>query len=98
MTDIPVVSATETLLASELREQARSATSRLVLDLTATRHVDGAALSALVSLYRRLSEQGGKVVLCGLNPDLREIFERTVLSKLIPIVLDRGQALEEARR
>lgn len=90
----------ERLDGAELRQYSRSvpAGGRVVVDLSSTQGLDGAALSALVTLYGRLRAEGGKLVLCGLNPRVREPLERTLLAKFIPHAVDQAQATQEARQ
>jgi len=83
---------------AELRRYSRRvpAGARVVLDLSSTQSLDGAGLSALVTLYGRLRSEGGKLVLCGLNPSVRDPLERTLLARFIPHALERAAAVAEA--
>ncbi len=70
----------------------------VVLDLSQTEVVDGQALAALITYYRKLTlELGGKLVLSGLNPEIRQFLDRTSLSRVLPITTDTHQALSEVR-
>lgn len=70
----------------------------VVLDLSLTDLVDGQALAALVTYYRKLTlELGGKLVISGLNPEIRQFLDRTSLSRVLPITTDSQQALTEVR-
>lgn len=70
----------------------------VVLDLSETEFVDGQALAALITYYRKLTlELGGRLVLSGLNPEVRQFLDRTSLSRVLPITTDTQQALTEVK-
>ncbi len=48
----------------------------------------------LVSLAKKLREDGGELRLANLNDDLRTLFELTKLDTLFPIADSRERALE----
>ena len=48
----------------------------------------------LVSLSKKIREQGGELRLSSLNEDLRTLFELTKLDTLFRIADDKDQALE----
>ena len=51
-------------------------------------------LIVLVSLSKKIREQGGELRLSSLNDDLRTLFELTKLDTLFKIADDKAQALE----
>jgi anti-anti-sigma factor len=51
----------------------------VVLDLRQVTFVSSVAFRPLLSLHRRLKERGGRMVLCGLTAEVREVFEVTRL-------------------
>ena len=53
--------------------------SHLVLDLREVKMLQTLALQALLSLQRKLAEQSGRIVLCGLSPIVVQILEITAL-------------------
>ena len=65
----------------------------VVVDFTRSGYIDSSGLGALVSLAKRLREQGGDLRLAGLNPDLRALFELTRLDALFPPYDTRCDAL-----
>ena len=66
---------------------------RFVLDFSGTGYIDSSGLGALVSLARKVREEGGDLRLSGLNEDLRSLFELTKLDTLFAIADTRDQAL-----
>ena len=65
----------------------------LVIDLSAVRFVDSSGLGALVSGFKNASAREGSLKLCGLQPQVRSMFELTRLHRVFEIF---GSA-EEAR-
>lgn len=58
---------------------------QFVLDGSALHFVDSMGLGALISLMRRVREQGGEVKIARLSADVRSIFEITRLHRLFDI-------------
>ncbi len=89
-------------VAPELRERIAHATregaSELVLDLTQTTFVDSMTLGVLLGGLKRLRDDGGRLRLVVDRPDIRRIFEITLLDGLFPIhaSLDEALAAEAA--
>lgn len=67
--------------------------AELVLDLTATSYVDSSGLAALVEGMKRARANGGDIKLCGLQPDVRSIFDMTRLIKVLDVFLTRAEAV-----
>lgn len=57
-------------------------TQHSVVDLTDVDEIDGYGLSSLVGLLARRRSNGGEVRLCGLDPELRQRFEKTFCDEL----------------
>lgn len=66
---------------------------RIVLDFSGVRFLSSQALAVLLTLRRKLEAVKGKVVICGLRPDLREIFRITKLEKIFEFQPDEERAL-----
>jgi anti-sigma B factor antagonist len=67
---------------------------KVLVDFTRTGYIDSSGLGVLVSLAKRLREDGGELRLANLNDDLRTLFELTKLDTLFPISDSRERALE----
>lgn len=85
-----------------VRELAQSQLSkghtRMVLDLSQVELADGQGLAGVVSFYRRLTvEHKGRLAIAGVNPELRQLLDRTSLSRVIPIGYDWQEALREVK-
>ena len=66
---------------------------KFVIDCTQTGYIDSSGLGALVTLSRKVREQGGELRIAGLNEDLRSLFELTKLDTLFHISPTADEAL-----
>ncbi len=66
---------------------------KLLIDFAKTGYIDSSGLGALVSISKKVREQGGELRLAGLNEDLRSLFELTKLDTLFAIADGSEQAL-----
>ncbi len=60
--------------ADRAREALRNVDGTCLLDCTGLDYIASAGLGLLAATQRRLLDQGGELVLAGLNPHLREVF------------------------
>ena len=67
---------------------------RVILDLTGVQYMDSSGVGTVVELKRRLERAGGRIVLVGLQPRVRSVFEITKLDKFFKIV----ESVEQARQ
>jgi anti-sigma B factor antagonist len=66
----------------------------LVVNLTDATYINSGGLRALVGAWRRARQEGGDLVLCGLNTRLQEIFSLVGFDKVFRIYA----TCEEARQ
>ena len=67
---------------------------KFVVDFSSTGYIDSSGLGVLVSLSKKIREQGGELRLSSLNEDLRTLFELTKLDTLFRITDTKEEALE----
>lgn len=67
---------------------------KFVVDFANTGYIDSSGLGVLVSLSKKIREQGGELRLANLNEDLRTLFELTKLDTLFRIANSREEALK----
>ncbi|MBM4184690.1 MAG: STAS domain-containing protein [Gemmatimonadetes bacterium] len=67
---------------------------KFVIDFANTGYIDSSGLGVLVSLSKKIREQGGELRLASLNEDLRTLFELTKLDTLFRIADTKDKALE----
>jgi anti-sigma B factor antagonist len=67
---------------------------KFVVDFEKTGYIDSSGLGVLVSLSKKVREQGGELRLANLNEDLKTLFELTKLDTLFHIADSRDAALD----
>ena len=80
-------------LAARLSEVIDEAPSALVLDLSGVTFLDSMALGVLLSGLKRLGESDGRLRVVIPRPEVRRIFEVTLLDRLFDIDASRDEAL-----
>src|SRR2546421_8811772 len=71
---------------------------RLLLDFSRVGYVSTYMLSVLKALARELKEAGGRLALCGLGPEIRQVFEVTLLTTVLPTYAGEREAIDSFRR
>jgi len=67
--------------------------SQLVVDLSEVRFVDSSGLGALVSGFKNASARSGNLKLCGLQPQVKSMFELTRLHRVFEILPGAEEAI-----
>jgi anti-anti-sigma factor len=67
-----------------------------VLDLSRLSYMGSAALGLMVNLRQQIKQSGGRLVLCGLSPQLLHIFKTCCMERLFKIVKSRPDAVAAA--
>lgn len=70
---------------------------RLVLDLAGLEYISSAGLRVLMLASRDVKARDGVMVVCGLQPIVREIFEISRFNVVFRVLPDRNAALGELR-
>lgn len=81
-------------LKQRVLEQLEGGDMKFVIDFSNTGYIDSSGLGVLVSLSKKIREQGGDLRLSSLNEDLRTLFELTKLDTLFRITDNKEEALE----
>lgn len=66
---------------------------KFLIDFTKTGYIDSSGLGVLVSLSKKIRDEGGDLRLAGLNEDLKTLFELTKLDTLFAIADSPAEAL-----
>jgi anti-sigma B factor antagonist len=66
---------------------------RFAIDLSGVNYLASSEIGFLVSLKRRIDRRQGRVVIFGVGPYIREIFETMNLVRVLDIVENFGAAL-----
>lgn len=75
-------------------EELEKGERKFLVDFTNTGYIDSSGLGVLVSLSKKIREQGGELRLASLNEDLKTLFELTKLDSLFRIADSRDEGLE----
>lgn len=80
-------------LKQKMLEELEGGDRKFVIDFANTGYIDSSGLGVLVSLSKKIREQGGELRLSSLNEDLRTLFELTKLDTLFRIADSKEEAL-----
>lgn len=80
-------------LKEKVLERLENGERKFLIDFAQTGYIDSSGLGVLVSLSKKIREQGGELRLASLNEDLRTLFELTKLDTLFQISKSRDDAL-----
>jgi anti-sigma B factor antagonist len=81
-------------LKQKVLEELEKGQRKFIIDFEKTGYIDSSGLGVLVSLSKKIREQGGELRLANLNEDLRTLFELTKLDTLFQIADSRDGALQ----
>ncbi|MCG6955651.1 MAG: STAS domain-containing protein [Gemmatimonadetes bacterium] len=81
-------------LKQKVLEHLEGGDRKFVIDFSNTGYIDSSGLGVLVSLSKKIREQGGELRLSSLNEDLRTLFELTKLDTLFKIADTKEEALD----
>ena len=81
-------------LKQKVLEELEGGERKFVVDFEKTGYIDSSGLGVLVSLSKKIREQGGELRLANLNEDPRTLFELTKLDTLFHIADSRDGALQ----
>ena len=71
-----------------------SGTQRLVVDLSQLEYVSSSGLRVLLLAAKRLQGTDGKIVLCALKDQIRQVFDLAGFSSILPIYGSRDEAIK----
>ena len=82
-------------LKARILEALEAGDRKFLIDFTHTGYIDSSGLGVLVSLSKKIRDEGGELKLAGLNDDLRTLFELTKLDTLFAISDTAADALTQ---
>jgi anti-sigma B factor antagonist len=80
-------------LRDEIAEVLNDGIHDLVIDLSEVTFVDSMTLGVLLGAMKRLRPQGGRLCIVVSDPNIRRIFEITLLDRVFPLYEDAERAL-----
>jgi stage II sporulation protein AA (anti-sigma F factor antagonist) len=73
----------------------RGVTSHLVINLERMSFMDSSGLGFILGRYKRVTQAGGRMSLCGVNDQLMKLFELSGMLKILSMYANEPQALSE---
>ena len=67
---------------------------QVLLNLDAVQRLSTMMLGKIITLHKKVRQAGGRLVLCGVERRLCDIFETLRLSHLLPIYVEEQEALQ----
>jgi len=81
-------------MGTELLSLADDESKKLLLNFENVRFFSSAAINKLIVLEKRVREQGGKLRLSNLRPEVKDLFSLTNLDSLFSIMDEQSDALD----
>lgn len=70
-------------------------TGRLLLDFTPVEFLSSQAIGIVVGLHKKVAKiAGGKLVLCGVGPQLMQLLKITRLDRMLKVAKNRQEAIK----
>ena len=66
----------------------------LIIDLESVNYITSRGLGTIVGAYTVLKRRGGNLIISGANEDIKKSLRITHLDKIIPVVENRGMAVQ----
>ena len=66
---------------------------KLTLDFTAVRFLSSSMLGVLIQLHKKSQAIKGRLVICGLKPELKKVFKIMRLEKVLQFADDEAEAM-----
>lgn len=80
------------VLEHEVKAAAAGRKHRVLINMAEVTVLASMGLGALVTLHKLCQEQGGRLVVCSLRPDIAQVLKITHLDKILKVVADRDAA------
>ncbi len=71
------------------------ARTKIILDFDLVEYLSSAALGKLITINKKVSAAGGKLLLCNIQKDLLEIFRLTRLDQVLTLCKTLDDALDK---
>lgn len=78
---------------ADLMAQVEKGQNKIILDLGRLDYISSAGLRVVLMLAKRLKQGGGALLLCNIQPDVREVFDISGFLAILPVHDTREAAL-----
>ena len=72
-----------------------SGSRKVMLDFAALDYISSAGLRMVLVVAKRLKQEGGQLVLCAMQPHVREVFDISGFLAILNVVPTRAEALAQ---
>lgn len=86
-------SANAVTVESEILRLVESGEKNLMLDFAELDYISSAGLRVVLVVAKRLGAEGGRLVLCGMQPHVKEVFDISGFLSLLTVEPTRAEAL-----
>ncbi|MEO2030549.1 MAG: STAS domain-containing protein [Planctomycetaceae bacterium] len=69
------------------------ARTQVILDFSLVEYLSSAALGKLITMHKKVSTAGGKLLLCNIQKDILEVFQLTRLDQVLTLCKTLDDAL-----
>ncbi|SAI25628.1 anti-sigma factor antagonist [Bordetella ansorpii] len=80
---------------ADLVAQIEKGAQKIVLDLSRLDYISSAGLRVVLVLAKRLKQSAGALVLCSIQPQVREVFDISGFLAILTVTDTREQALQK---
>ncbi|MGA9407333.1 MAG: STAS domain-containing protein [Bacteroidota bacterium] len=80
-------------LRNAVAESIEKGNKKLIVDLGKVTYMNSTAIGALVSAHTSYANRKGKIVLCNVNKNIKNIFVVTKLSMIFQVAENRSEAI-----
>ena len=68
----------------------------IVIDLSQVSYIDSTAIGWMVNAHRQMQQEGGRMVLHSLHPNVAQVFDLLKLERLFTVASDKASAQTQA--
>jgi len=90
-------SANSSVVEAQLLERVMGGEGAVLLDLGRLDYISSAGLRVVLVVAKRMKQAGRPLVLCGLQPNIRDVFEISGFLGILDVVAKRTEALARLR-
>ena len=82
-------------LRRHLREALTDRSSRIVVDLASVSFIDSSGLATLIEALQAVRKYGGSLRLCGLSPNVKNLFRLSNLTSIFDLRDSREEGMKD---
>lgn len=83
---------------TKLMRYVNKGSRNIVLDLGEIDFIDSSGIGAILSIYKKIEQKSGELVIINLSPPLKRIFELSGVLNIINLYSSRDEALKKLQR